>query len=40
MASASQSRGLQAGGVSLGGGMNMGGMMGGAGGLELPGMMQ
>ena len=41
MASASQSRGgSQGGGVSLGGGMNTGGMMGGAGGLELPGMMQ
>lgn len=40
MASATQSRGSQAGGVSLGGGMNMGGMTGGTGGLELPGMMQ
>ncbi len=40
MASATQSRGQQGGGVSLGGGMIMGGMMGGSGGLELPGMMQ
>ena len=40
MASATQSRGSQSGGVSVGGGTNMGGMTGGAGGLELPGMMQ
>jgi hypothetical protein len=39
IASAPQLRGQQ-GGVSLGGGMSMGGMMGGSGGLELPGMMQ